>query len=166
MKKLITIPLILFSLLGFSQKQIDSTTEKTIIPNYISGISNDITSRLDTFVNKWKGKPYVYGGLSLKGIDCSGFMQILYKDVFNILIPRTAYAQYKSSTKISKDNMNIGDLLFFISKASPSGWHVAIYLGNNIIMHAANKKRGVVIDQLTPIIIKNIHSVGHFKIEL
>ena len=54
MKKLITIPLILFSLLGFSQKQIDSTTEKTIIPNYISGISNDITSRLDTFVNKWK----------------------------------------------------------------------------------------------------------------
>ena len=54
MKKLITIPLILFSLLGFSQKQIDSTVEKTIIPSYISGISNDITSRLDTFVNKWK----------------------------------------------------------------------------------------------------------------
>jgi cell wall-associated NlpC family hydrolase len=166
MKKLITIPLILFSLLGFSQKQIDSTTEKTILPNYISGISNDITSKLDTFVNKWKGKPYVYGGLSLKGIDCSGFIQTLYKDVFDILIPRTAYSQYKSSTKISKDEMGVGDLLFFMSRSSPSGWHVAVYLGNNVIMHAANRKRGVVVDQLTSIIRKNIYSVGHFKIGL
>lgn len=166
MRKLITIPLCLFSLLSFSQKQIDSTSEMMTMPKCISNIPNDITSRLDTFVNKWKGKPYVYGGLSLKGIDCSGFIQTLYKDVFDILIPRTAQSQYKSSTKISKDEMNVGDLLFFMSRSSPSGWHVAVYLGNNIIMHAANKKRGVVIDQLTSMIMKNIYSVGHFKIGL
>jgi probable lipoprotein NlpC len=166
MKKLITIPLCLFSLLSFSQKQIDSTSEMMIIPKCISNIPNDITSKLDTFINKWRGKPYVYGGLSQKGIDCSGFIQVLYKDVFNILIPRTAYSQYKSSIKISKDKMDIGDLLFFISKSSPSGWHVAVYLGNNIIMHAANKKRGVVTDKLTSMMIKNIYSVGHFKTRL
>jgi cell wall-associated NlpC family hydrolase len=121
------------------------------------------TPKLDSFINTWVGAPYRYGGTTLKGIDCSGFVQKMYKEVFNILIPRTAKAQYKVATKVSKDEISIGDLLFFISPNSPSGWHVAIYLGNNLYAHAANKRKGVVMSELTMNVRKRIYSVGRFE---
>jgi len=121
------------------------------------------TPKLDSFINTWVGAPYRYGGTTLKGIDCSGFVQKMYEEVFNILIPRTAKTQYKVATKVSKDEISIGDLLFFISPNSPSGWHVAIYLGNNLYAHAANKRKGVVMSELTTSVRKRIYSVGRFE---
>ena len=121
------------------------------------------TPKLDSFINTWVGAPYRYGGTTLKGIDCSGFVQKMYEEVFNVLIPRTAKTQYKVATKVSKDEISIGDLLFFISPNSPSGWHVAIYLGNNLYAHAANKRKGVVMSELTMNVRKRIYSVGRFE---
>lgn len=154
-------------MLSFGQrpKRVDSTVQVVIIPAKPK-VAVDTTpkvNKLDTFVNTWKGKPYRYGGMSLSGIDCSAFVQRFYQEIFNIIIPRTAFNQYKAATKISKEEMVVGDLLFFLSSSSPSGWHVAVYLGNNIMIHAANRKRGVVLDELTQSLIKSIHSVGHFS---
>ena len=90
-------------------------------------------------------------------------VQKMYEDVFGLFIPRTAQKQYKASTKVSKDEMSVGDLLFFMSGSSPSGWHVAVYLGNNLYMHAANKRTGVVTNELTQSTIKRIYAVGRFN---
>ena len=121
------------------------------------------TPKLDSFINTWVGAPYRYGGTTLKGIDCSGFVQKIYDEVFNIHIPRTAKTQYKVAIKISKNEISTGDLLFFLSSNSPSGWHVAIYLGNNLYAHAANKRKGVVMSELTMSVKKRIYSVGRFE---
>ena len=87
---------------------------------------------VEKFLKDWLGVRYVFGGETKKGIDCSAFVQKMYEDVFGLFIPRTAQKQYKASTKVSKDEMSVGDLLFFMSGSSPSGWHVAVYLGNNL----------------------------------
>lgn len=147
---------------GQRYKRVDSTVQISAKPKVVADTTLKL-SKLDTFINIWKGKPYRYGGMSLSGIDCSAFVQRFYQEIFNIIIPRTAFNQYKASTKISKEEMAVGDLLFFLSSSSPSGWHVAVYLGNNIMIHAANRKRGVVLDKLTQSLIKSIHAVGYFS---
>lgn len=123
---------------------------------------NDFSLKLDSFINYWVGKPYVFGGTTSKGIDCSGFTQKLFNHIFDINIPRTAYEQYKKAIKIPFTDIKTGDLIFFISRLSPSGWHVAYYLGNGRIFHAANRKVGVVIQHLTKDMEKNIYAVGRF----
>ena len=100
------------------------------------------------FVNYWIGIPYKYGGTDITGIDCSGFTQKFYKEVFSKDIPRTAKTQFGALTKVTKECLQPGDLIFFSSKSSPSGWHVGIYLQDNSFIHAANKKLGVVISCL------------------
>jgi cell wall-associated NlpC family hydrolase len=100
------------------------------------------------FVNYWLGIPYKYGGTDMKGVDCSGFTQKFYKEVFSKDIPRTAKTQFSALTKVTKECLQPGDLIFFSSKSSPSGWHVGIYLQDNSFIHAANKKLGVVISCL------------------
>jgi probable lipoprotein NlpC len=105
-------------------------------------------STIMAFVNYWIGVPYRYGGTDMKGIDCSGFTQRFYKEVFLKDIPRTAKTQFRALTKITKDCLQPGDLIFFSSKGSPSGWHVGVYLQDNSFIHAANKRLGVVISKL------------------
>ncbi len=103
---------------------------------------------LQSFMNKWIGKPYRYGGKTEKGIDCSALVQRLYKDVYNIDIPRTTYYQMRYFDTINIKNLQIGDVLFFNSKYSPSGRHVGVYIGNDQFFHAANYKKGVIISCL------------------
>lgn len=118
--------------------------------------------RLDSFVKYWLYKPYVYGGHSEAGIDCSALTQLLHKSIFDIDIPRTAYQQYKASKKIPVNQMQTGDLVFFLSKISPSGWHVGLYLGDGKLFHSANRKSGVIIQDMTDDMIKHIHGVGRY----
>ncbi len=69
------------------------------------------------------GIPYVYGGSTPAGFDCSGFTQYVFGKA-GISIPRTASAQQRAATRVS--NPKPGDLVFFGSPA----WHVGIYTGN------------------------------------
>lgn len=167
MKKFLTTFICMWNLLCLGQriKKIDSTVTTIIIPAKPKVLKDTIAkmSKLDSFINYWIGRPYIYGGTTIKGIDCSAFAQKFYKDVFDVQIPRTALTQFKSSTKVDKNEINLYDLIFFLSDSSPSGWHVAVYLGNNLMVHAANRKRGVVIDQLTNGLIKKIYAIGSFN---
>lgn len=103
---------------------------------------------VNNFIVEWIGKPYKFGGKTKNGIDCSAFTQKFYNEVYGIAIPRTCYYQYKHSNRISSDSLKIGDILFFNSKASPSGWHCGIYIGNDLFVHAANWRDGVKISCL------------------
>jgi cell wall-associated NlpC family hydrolase len=79
-----------------------------------------------------KGVPYVYGGSTPAGFDCSGLVHYAYAQA-GVQVPRTARAQMDAATQISPDHAQPGDLLFFHTKA---GWHVAIYLGKDKFIHA------------------------------
>jgi len=83
------------------------------------------------------GVPYVWGGTSPKGFDCSGFTQYVYKQL-GITLNRTAAQQLKNGSKVT--NLQTGDLVFFTNTyaTSAAASHVGIYIGNNQFIHAAN----------------------------
>ena len=86
------------------------------------------------------GNPYVYGGTSLtNGADCSGFVQSVYKH-FGYSLSRTAASQANDGKKVSVDNLQPGDLLFYHNFG-----HVAIYIGGGQVVHASNKATGIKI---------------------
>lgn len=118
-------------------------------------------AKVDSLITPWIGKPYRYGGTSKSGIDCSAFTQRILLDL-GTQIPRTAKSQYLASTKVDTCDLQIGDLLFFMSRQSPSGWHVAFYLGDDKFVHAANKKMGVIVEDLTSEVKKRVYAVGRF----
>ncbi len=88
---------------------------------------------------KFLGNPYVYGGTSLtNGTDCSGFTMSVYKH-FGYTIPRSSYGQRTAGKKVaSLSAAKPGDLICY------SG-HVALYMGNNKIVHASTYKTGIII---------------------
>lgn len=98
----------------------------------------------------FKGGKYVWGGTTPEGFDCSGYVQYLYKK-HNIKLPRTAWEQSKKGHFVNIDNLQKGDLLFFLTdkKRGIPITHVGIYIGNGNFIHAASKKKGIIISPLT-----------------
>lgn len=94
---------------------------------------------------KWQGVRYQLGGLSRNGIDCSGFVHIIYKAGFGINLPRTAHLQSRVGKTIHKNNLKTGDLVFF--RTGNAARHVGIYLENRKFLHASTTK-GVTISRL------------------
>jgi len=103
---------------------------------------------LDSFINEWKGTPYRLGGRSKSGIDCSQFTKRLYKDVYDKQLDDVAWKQWNQTKRTTKDSLEIGDIVFFNSKTSPSRWHCGIYIGNNKFVHSSNKREGVKVSDL------------------
>jgi lipoprotein Spr len=97
---------------------------------------------------KYLGTPYKYGGNTKSGIDCSAFTQVIYREVFNINLERSARLQYNQGEIISKDDeLKYGDLVFFNTRKRVKPGHVGIYIGDNLFAHASTKK-GVTITAL------------------
>lgn len=91
-------------------------------------------NELTTAAYKYIGVPYLYGGTTTRGLDCSGYTQLVYKQM-GISINRTTTTQYKQGTAVSKNNLQVGDLVFFNTFGSGVS-HVGIYVGNNKFTHA------------------------------
>ena len=101
------------------------------------------------YARYFKGGKYVWGGTTPEGFDCSGYVQYLYKK-HHINLPRTAWAQSKVGTPVAKSALQKGDLLFFLTDKSRGipVTHVGIYLGNGRFIHAASKKKGIIISPI------------------
>jgi probable lipoprotein NlpC len=104
---------------------------------------NKDTNTMFKFIGEWIGKPYKLGGDSKFGIDCSNFVSKLYNDVFGMTVKGTCHKLWKQTNRITFDSIQFGDLIFFDSPQSPSGWHVGVYLGDGQFIHSANRKEGV-----------------------
>jgi lipoprotein Spr len=100
---------------------------------------------LFTEIEKWIGTRYRYGGATSKGIDCSAYTGTLVHNVFGIVVPRTAHAQYANCIKLDREEMQQGDLVFFNTRGGIS--HVGMYLGNGYFTHASTSS-GVMISNL------------------
>lgn len=95
--------------------------------------------------NSWRGTPYEYGGLSLEGVDCSGFIYKSYRSVFNITLPRSTNEQIKRGKRVYINELRAGDLIFF--KTGYKTRHVGIYVENGKFMHASTS-RGVTLSSV------------------
>ncbi|MCL9783625.1 NlpC/P60 family protein [Vibrio sp. S4M6] len=93
----------------------------------------------------WAATPYEYGGDSSKGIDCSAFVRQVYIGALGVYLPRTTLGQVKLGKEIPKDDLQIGDLVFF--KTGVHERHVGIYLGNNKFI-SSTSSRGVAMSSL------------------
>jgi uncharacterized protein YgiM (DUF1202 family) len=114
---------------------------------YGSGVSSKRVN-LVNFAKKYLGYRYVWGGATLgKGVDCSGFTQQVYKN-FGYSIARVSRDQARGGTKISKSRLKPGDLVFYGNSSTGYINHVAIYIGNNKIIHASNRRDGIKISNM------------------
>lgn len=129
----------------------------------ITTAHSQITSddKLNKFVKEWLNVPYKFGGRTKKGIDCSKLTQKLYAEVYDEKIPSVSWKQWEFTERVDKDSLKTGDLVFFRSKRSPSGWHVGLYLSDNFFFHASNRKDDVKISSLNEdFYLKNYKGAG------
>lgn len=106
----------------------------------------DIKSKIMDQYADWKGVRYRLGGDSKRGIDCSAFVQLTFREQFGLNLPRSTYEQEDTGKKIQRNKLRPGDLVLF--GAGSTGRHVGIYLGNNQFVHASTSS-GVMISNLT-----------------
>ena len=108
-------------------------------------------------IDDWYGTRYKLGGTTKSGIDCSAFVQTIFLSSFGVALPRMARDQYKATRRISRTELQEGDLLFFNTRGGVS--HVGIYLRNNKFVHASVS--GVMIsDMFEPYYVKHFISAG------
>jgi cell wall-associated NlpC family hydrolase len=97
------------------------------------------TAAVVAIAMRYVGIPYRYGGTTPRGFDCSGFTQYVYRQI-GISLPRTAAQQMHATTRISRSQARVGDLVFYLSGGVG---HVGIYLGNGKMIDSPRTGRSV-----------------------
>ena len=103
-------------------------------------------SRMMREISRYMGVPYVSGGSSEEGMDCSGYTMVVYKNALGRQLPRTSTEQAKMGIPVDFDKLKFGDLVFFNTTGTPAS-HVGIYLGDDLFAHAS-VSLGVTISSL------------------
>lgn len=163
MKNTIYIIVILFTLLacGKNKKSVvkaESSVAKKyaeilqVTPNQLKN------TKLYQFIDDWYGVKYKYGGLTKSGVDCSGFTNLLYQNVYKKQLPRTTSELAEQINKVSKNKLVEGNLVFFNIEGKKNA-HVGVYLINNKFVHASTSK-GVIISSLENPYYKKAYNKG------
>ncbi|GGF89569.1 hypothetical protein GCM10010912_38380 [Paenibacillus albidus] len=117
-------------------------------PKYSDYTSDTLAKRqgeaLLTYGEKFLGTPYEFGAAvdQTGTFDCSSFVLHVFKEVLSVELPRVSYNQAKEGTPVGLNDLRPGDLLFFSARGLDIG-HVAIYAGDNRILHTYSKELGV-----------------------
>ena len=119
------------------------TSSNKAISSFSATNTSSSRSKIVEYALRFEGNSYVWGGTSLtNGADCSGFTQSVFRDK-GISIPRTSRSQATGGKKISIDNIQPGDLIFYEKRGSIN--HVALYIGNGKVINASSPETGITI---------------------
>lgn len=111
----------------------------------ISSASSPTVKKLYEQYNYWRGTPYQYGGLSRKGVDCSGFIYKSYRVLFGIDLPRSTREQVQIGKRVYINELSAGDIIFF--KTGYRTRHVGIYVEKGKFMHSSSSQ-GVTLSSI------------------
>lgn len=137
----------------------DIISLNTSLPSRGTSRTSSLGARVVEIAKQYLGSPYSYGGSSPNGFDCSGFTQYVYKQV-GIDLPRSSSGQADIGKKVSKDNLQPGDIVIFSDTYRSGPSHTGIYLGNGKFIHASTSTKGVIISDLNSDYYKNHFSYG------
>lgn len=106
----------------------------------------EVEARLRAKAQAWDGVPHRLGGTSRRGVDCSAFVQMMYRTVLGLNVPRTTAHQMHIGEPVSRRALQPGDLVFFSMAGKQR--HVGIYLSRNEFAHASSSQ-GVTVSDLS-----------------
>lgn len=123
------------------------------------GIANPMERALVEEAAGWIGTPYLYGGTTRAGADCSGLVMEVYREVCGVKLPRSSSAQSRWCAPVEPEKMQPGDLVFF-SADSEQVSHVGMFIGDGRMIHASSS-RGVMVSALdNPYWLSRFYSIG------
>jgi cell wall-associated NlpC family hydrolase len=130
----------------------NTTTPTAFVKPTVAGTDATRNAIIET-AKKYQGKRYELGATGMNTFDCSGFTQTVYKQATGITIPRSCAAIQKECNRIKMNELKVGDLVLFDTDGRGAASHVAIYMGNNEIIHSysgipMSKRIGVTITKL------------------
>lgn len=129
----------------------DSPSSDTMIlsqtpqPHLLSAQTSSMKRFIDN-VGQYFGTRYRFGGQTPAGFDCSGFVRFIYNKAFNMHLPRSSREMSGIGNKISKEELQPGDLVFFQTRGQRIN-HVGIFIGNDTFVHSSLSK-GIAEDKL------------------
>lgn len=98
---------------------------------------------------RYAGVPYVWGGESRTGFDCSGLIIVVMRDLGYKSLPHSAAEQFNYGMPVARELLKPGDLVFFANTYKPGISHVGIYLGKGRFIHAAGTGKGTIVSYLS-----------------
>ncbi|SFG76220.1 Putative peptidoglycan binding domain-containing protein [Priestia megaterium] len=125
--------------------KLNSSSSSSSKPSTGSSTSSSSASKVISYGKRFMGTPYVWGGSTPSGFDCSGFLNYVYRNAVGVNLPRTVAAIYQTGTRVSSPQP--GDIVFF-ETYKPGASHAGIYLGNGQFLNASSSQ-GVTISSMS-----------------
>jgi cell wall-associated NlpC family hydrolase len=119
----------------------NQASSRLVSPPRVSSAAEALRAEIDG----WMGTPYLWGGDDHNGIDCSAFVQNVFRDALDVALPRTTATQRNSGSAVDQGELTFADLVFFFTPIKTN--HVGIYLGDGRFAHASSS-RGVTVSNL------------------
>jgi cell wall-associated NlpC family hydrolase len=132
-----------------AQASTSSQTRQTQQPHQRRNVRKGTQQHLEQVVASLIGTPYKFGGMTVSGFDCSGFVIAVYREVYeDVRLPRTSANMWKAGRPVSLSAARPGDLVFFKGGAFGAIDHVGIYMGDNRFAHSSSSS-GVIYSNLS-----------------